>query len=336
MIGPAAVSPHPRLLDRLMKLQIGDDEGWSDQLPWSRFLLQLGSALAAQTIQASKSGALVRALVLVPVARHAPSLLALPLLLERFLEDPWLSDDLEAHVELLTELPVGTPVLLRTNNVIFRGHYLGPGTKAGGDAFGVKLQHDAAGGLGRWIPRVAALKIEPDPQGLKKLPLNPEGKRVSRESSLLHPVLGAAAYPYLHARRRELMLIGPRARLEEEFGTLRLGGHGQTATLQQLVRVREFGGNKGRFAADWCAARASSPPQAPVALFARASDYVRDRGKWNSSHCVVVTETGEDRLPDVIQAFTDTFHEEAGRTVQLPGGMVHPVGVSVWAYWGQS
>jgi hypothetical protein len=319
-----------RLLDDVAELQVADAEGdWTDLPAWVRYYLELGSFLGKRSIGSVR----LRTLLLVPVAQYVPGLISLSILLERFLANPWLSEDVEAHANLLRELPEGTSVTIRSGHKVFPGIYKGRAIKDSGECFGVQIQSRHAGGLTKWTPLQRVLEIKPAPGWTQKLPANPEGKRVRSTGSLIHQFIGPAAYSYLLAKRIDLTLIGVREKLRRDFSELTFRKAGDVASVQELARVREFGGTDGYFVSGWCSAGVKGDTsESTVAVFSRAGDFLKARPHWSKNHLVVVLEASDDRVDEAVQQFTDDFREDSGQTLSIELATPALIGTRLWAY----
>jgi len=271
-------------------------------------------------------------MVITPVSSYSVPLIALSALYARFVSDPWSSADLEEHAQLLDTLEEGTPVMLRTTARLYQGVYTG--TRSDG-RYRIQIEKKP------WartfcIERARALDIQPTPGAKAKLPAEQKGRKVA-SNSLVRELLGAAGYAFLLGAKSEVILVGARARLEREFNELSARRDGEALSIQQLVRVKEFGGTSGRFAAQWLSAKSKTPTfsKPHLVVFSNAADYLKARTTWSARNTLLVTDSTDERLDDAVAAAAEDFRSVEGATVNaaLPKP---PPGLNAWIYEGVS
>jgi type II secretory pathway component PulJ len=312
------------LLDKLLRLELSDGvTEWAPAPTWAQFFLRLGWFLGSVEGRVRVSG-----IVIAPTATYVIPLVALGGLFARFINDPWSSSDNEEHANLLDELEESVPVSLRSVATVYTGVYRG---KREDGRYRIQVEK-APYNRTFCIERSRALDIQPRPGGSLRLPATQSGRRVS-SNSLIRELLGAAGYAMLLGARTEIALVGAKSRLESEFTRLSARLQEESQTLQQLVRVKEFGGTASHFAAEWLSASASIPPHATPSLviYSSATDYLRASQTWSERNSIIATDVSDERIEAAIATLEEDSRMTDSRTTAIGAGQ-EPTGIRMWLY----
>ncbi len=291
---------------------------------WAQFLIRIGWWAGTPRGAARVSGVLV-----LPVSTYAPALVALGALLARFVSDPWSSSDSEEHARLLDELEEGVAVSYRSLARVYKGVYRGRR-----DDGRYRVQVEAEPYRRTFcIERARALDIQPIPGATTKLPKSQVGKEAS-SNSLFRELLGAAGYALLLSARTEVALVGSRARLQREFEGLSARLRRGALTMQQLIRVREFRGTDGHFAAQWFSAKASNSVvdgATSLVLFTSSRDFLKAAAASNGRNALIVTDTADERIDEALASLEEALRAHNGITIEVPD-VSQPPGLRMWTY----
>lgn len=210
-----------------------DNGVWSPFPKWATYYLELGAALSSYT----NPGYRFVAAITVPVRSFASALVAFGVIASKA-ELP--SRNLEPHISKIKSLPIGTPIIYRTNNTKYEGTYEGTVSSFGKEYFLVKYQK----GTEKAIEYSDSYKIEFSEKQHISLPNVQSGRHLSPPSPLLRDLFGSNLLNrFLAESRLECVILAQQKSLQQELCNFQIGYPNDTDTPSQgrivdVVRVK--------------------------------------------------------------------------------------------------
>ena len=310
------------MVRRLRDLLVEGEHGTSPLPSWLRFFLELGVVLGTSEVRLAGA-------VLVPVGRFAVAAICAGVVVARAAREFAMSPDLEAHVALLSELPLGAPMTYVRGGRLLRGLFRG--LRHGPDGrllVGIRLEAERAGGLVRWIDAQYSLALSPTRDEISRLPDVQRGERLNTVSPLIDHLFGPAGEVFARSTAFDAACIGNRRELAEDLTAVSFrwrGGGKLTGHLADIARVAELGTNPASSRARWQAARASGVPRGPVAIFSGAESFLRARDAWENAPWIAVLDRVDSLSVSGVettrQIYLEGGHQPAHLSVDVPRGV---------------
>jgi len=301
-------------MERLLGLDVVlRDEHWSTLPSWFRFLVLLGGRLA-EGAPTSRN----RIAVVLPTADFAVGLLAGGLIAET--ADSSTGAEHGDHVRKLRAALIGSPVNYRRDGRLLKGLWQGSRLVADGSLLlGVQLEADGSGGLTRWIREGDARKLELS-QVAHDLPMTQAGQRV-KDERFSESVMGSLM---LAGSGEHCVVIGRRETVRQHLRTLSLRHRRERGTLNDLVRIRDFGPPAPHFA-HWQSARSTRKERpAGAVVFADALSFLWGRARWMDRSWLVVLDRRDTSIQDAVNAVEQLFVESKSEVVEWSGDALLP------------
>lgn len=315
---------------------------WAPLPEWARYLTRLGALFQ----QSNSPGSRAAVCVTLPTRAFSAPFVALGAVAASVGKSDG-ATSASAHFEALTQLPVGTSVVLRKKNQKLKGIFLGPEERAGMRYVKVQVGswHERGGGLTEFIREIDALRVHPleTAIGESALPKNQKGRPVSRHAPFLESLLGLKdVYEFVTRTSLACALIGSKAGLHSEIYDPGFAVGSQSdrkeGCLQAALRVREFLAEGDSHRVVMLSASAADihvdphVKSAPLAIFDGATAYLRWRQEFGAANSVVLLDRCQQRSEDAAAAF---IHEHAKRLDDFIISDEAPRGVEVAAFLGK-
>lgn len=300
---------------------------------WARFFITLGFHIA-------RFESLETNLVLsisVPSLSYVAPLVSLGFIVAR---SQLVSQDYSQDVEILKNLPEGTPVFLRSkDNRKYSGVLLGYRSFCGDDYFVV--QTDQKNATQRHVKFQDAGNIQIRETESSSLPSSQKGREMPKAKPLLGSILGSEIAPtFVGFSRLEVLFVGEKRKLQEEVTTQKFACKDKKAgVLQDILRVKQFQGKSHAYRSFILSNRAkqrrvqSVVGDPPLVIFDGSSGYLKWNHQWNNSNKVIIlSRTDTHYEPAIEQLIGNYIKRSSGNNIpKIPIGEI-PAGIEAMMF----
>lgn len=273
---------------------------------WGYFFIELGELISQLVADDFRS---IIALA-VPARNFSSSLISFGNIVRKLQSSQ--NNDYLKYAEYLKTLPPGTPILLRSEvGKKFKGLLNGYVAFDNTLHFAVQYEQSAT----RYIKIDESMRIEVlnTDVNLKK---TQKGRTLASETDFCVAILGSKCASLLVTESKlETVIIGPKKSVEAEVTTQEFLTHGgQTGTLQEILRVREFQNenksSRSRIISDKARAVTthSGILDPPLVIFDGAQGFLKWRSYWTASNWVIVLDQTEYQFEAAVEQVKREFH----------------------------
>jgi len=279
-----------------------DSDRWVALPLWARFYMGLGTL----TVIPNDYNRLIIG-ISSPIRSYAASLIALGAVIKRS-SIPVSQTGPEKHFARLKELPIGTPVTIRSGKRNKRGIYIGCQRRGWGnisrDCIGIQTNNKDGGNLIDWLPPERSLRVEVSPANTGQLPKNQVGRLIIQRPGFLEKVLSDIdVFEFALCSRFECAIFGNINRLSQETKNTRFAIRQQNdyfeGYLHDILRIRKFLGGEKSFRSDVYTVTAKRIPDfflqsvPDLVIFDSAAGFLKWRDYLRHSHWVVLLDRTE-------------------------------------------
>ena len=321
-----------------VNLHFEDSGEWYSLPEWAEYFISVGKHLASEDNSTSR---IVTAIV-VPTRAYCAAFVSLGMIVSDAAAH--VSSSAAAHFEMLFDLPIGTPVILRQSpRKALRGVLQEPVDYNGKLCVRVQVESldaRACGGLTHLIDESRALLVQPARHsGTLPKKQNAENKRFA--NSFVDSLLGDADPVQLGLRSRLVCaIVGKKNALEHEIRQTPLAVHANgvcraEGKFQDLLRVDRFVSEQQSYRSALVPVGSSSPSGDVTSkvemgvVFDGAAGFLKWGSMWPDRHQIIILDRTELYFDDVINAINSRCSQDRADAEPLlptndapPGGEV--------------
>ena len=295
--------------------------GRKQSLPtWGKFYLELGAAVAWEN-NAGRS--LVTALA-APTRAYAAVLIAAGAVIAKAkTADSNLQLSSEDHFKMLSNLPNGTSVILRTGEKADKGKLVG--TEGQGNdgtmMIGVQTQNKKGGSLKTWLPPESSLRIQVSPKTWTRLPASAakaRGVDINRSTFISRVFQGEDLWNFFTRSTLDCVILGTAGRLVREATETKLSvgsrGREQSAgSVGDILRIRRLHSEGEAFRSDVIPvnskhnAKLSGEVVPHLVIFDGAVGFLKWRDDWSHCNWIIVLDRTEPRFEEAVQVVNEEY-----------------------------
>ncbi len=291
--GPTSVT---RVCDGLRyQSGVGNDD-WRPLPEWAQFLIKLGALVGTGREAGQRSVAAVA----VPTRAYAAVFLCVGTILARA-SSAFRPANVMQHLQMISSLPCGTPVMYWGSNRHYKGVFLGCEQEDGKLIARVQTEKGTSGGLKYVVPVDQWANIQILAKDSVALPAHQQGQQISTRQLLGALLGGPDARIFSMERCVDCILIGESKVLRDEIALTHIGFCAKDAdvssgTLQDILRVRLFlspseGCRSEVVPVSSKASKTLAHKEEPaVVVFDGSRAYIKWHSRWPNPHCMVVLD----------------------------------------------
>ncbi|MBT2636700.1 hypothetical protein [Bacillus sp. ISL-39] len=301
--------------EKKSNLYVRNDNEWSVIPVWANSFINIGNIFH----QNLPSNARAKLVLTVPTRLFAGVFIAYGAILSSISEkvDKKLEDK---HFQMLKGLNEGTSVIYRKQNRIYRAIYSGLEMVADEERIRITIQAKEAGNLTEILNKRQALAVQVATDKNYKLPKDPKGRQNNLSDFLKTGYKGFNYDSLLTLSQSQFYYIGSKKWVKNEAVDTELAVYDSinekfvTGNLQELLRIKEFGGEQDSYQSQIISASSNikkydfqNITNSTFTIFDGANSYLRWREKFKETHSILILDRTEAQFETALFELDDEY-----------------------------